>query len=187
GSTVTTVTGNVYVGYQSGMLENGSNKFHFANSPNYDLFGGDALNQIFNFSCLTIGGFLSFSATTVGGNMPAATYFYKLTGINKNGESHAGSQTSGIVTSGTTSSINLTWNAIDGADSYRVYRGTSTNGQNVYYTVTGTSFVDTYSLTTISGIPPSFNTAFNVKSAPNSVSISTDLYAGGNVGIGTMI
>ena len=47
-----------------------------------------------------------------------------------------------ITTTGTTNSVALSWTAIAGATSYIVYRGTTSGGENVFYTTTTNSFTD---------------------------------------------
>src|SRR5436853_622554 len=52
---------------------------------------------------------------------------------------------------GSTSSVTLTWVAVVGATSYRVYRGTASGGQNLYYTAapTITAYTDTNGSSTV--------------------------------------
>jgi hypothetical protein len=46
-------------------------------------------------------------------------------------------------TTGTTGSVALSWPAVSGAAGYIVYRGTSANGESVFFTTTTNSFTDT--------------------------------------------
>lgn len=49
-----------------------------------------------------------------------------------------------IATTGTTSSNTINWGAVTGAVGYRIYRGTATNTENVFYTVGAVvTFLDT--------------------------------------------
>lgn len=90
-----------------------------------------------------------------GGTLAANTYFYKITALNAFGET-IGSNERSVTTVGATSSVALTWGAVTGATSYRIYRGTGAGAENVYYT--GTSvFTDTGAAST-GGSPPGAGT-----------------------------
>lgn len=100
------------------------------------------------------------STATTGGNLAAATYYYKITALDANGET-VGSNEQSQVTTGSTSTVTLNWGAVTGATSYRVYRGTAAGSENVYYAVAGGSsvtFTDTGAANT-SASPPAGNTA----------------------------
>ena len=103
------------------------------------------------------------STSTTGGTLAAGTYFYKVTALNAAGET-VGSNEQSQVTTGTTSTVTVSWGAVTGATSYRVYRGTATNAENVFYAVAGgatVTFTDTGAAST-AGTPPSTNTAGSV-------------------------
>lgn len=100
---------------------------------------------------------LAATGATTGGTLAAGTYFYKVTALNSNGETLPSSEVS-VITTGTTSSVSLTWGAVTGATSYRIYRGTATNAQNVYYTSTTASYVDINAAST-AGTVPTVNSA----------------------------
>lgn len=98
------------------------------------------------------------STATTGGSLAAATYYYKVTALGASGET-IGSNEVSIATTGTTSTVTVTWGAITGATGYRVYRGTTTGGQNVYYAPGNvTTFTDTGAANTAGTVPAS-NTA----------------------------
>ena len=63
-----------------------------------------------------------------GGSIADGTYYYVITAVNQYGETVKGTQSAANVVSGGTghASIPLTWTAVAGATSYRVYRTTST-------------------------------------------------------------
>lgn len=83
------------------------------------------------------------STATTGGTLAAATYYYKVSAITPNGET-AGSNEVSQITTGTTSTVTLTWNAVSGATGYRIYRGTAAGTENVYYSVGAvTTYTDT--------------------------------------------
>lgn len=101
---------------------------------------------------------LTLVTSTSGGTLAAATYYYVITALNAAGETIKSNELS-VTTTGTTSSNTLTWTAVTGATSYRVYRGTSAAGENVYYTPGNVvTYVDTGAANT-GGSPPAANTA----------------------------
>lgn len=107
------------------------------------------------------------STSTTGGSLPAATYYYKVTAINEGGET-IGSNERSQLTTGSTSTVTLTWAAVPGALSYRVYRGTATGLENVYYALGNvTTYVDTGAAAT-AGTPPTTNTAWALDSLARS-------------------
>jgi len=82
------------------------------------------------------------TASSTGGSLATGTYFYKVTALNANGETLPSNEI-GVAVTGPTGSVSLTWGAVPGATGYRVYRGTSAGGENVFYASTTNSFVDT--------------------------------------------
>lgn len=77
-------------------------------------------------------------ASTTGGSLPAASYFYLVTARNATQES-APSASITVNTTGSTSSITLTWDPVPGATEYRVYFA-NTSG---YFITTTNSFTHT--------------------------------------------
>ncbi|HLK15384.1 MAG TPA: DUF6531 domain-containing protein, partial [Fimbriimonadaceae bacterium] len=98
---------------------------------------------------------LSGTTSTSGGTLATGTYYYEVSAIVGGTESTVASEISEAVT-GPTGSVALAWHAVPGATSYRVYRGTSSGGENTYYTTTNTSYTDTGSTGT-SGTPPALS------------------------------
>jgi len=94
------------------------------------------------------------STSTTGGTLAAATYYYKIVALNALGQVLISNEVS-RVTTGTTSSNTLSWGAVDGAVEYRVYRGTATNTQTGYYSVTDGSltYLDTGATLTTGTVP----------------------------------
>ena len=105
-----------------------------------------------------------------------------------------------VVVTGPTGKVTLTWSPVAGADSYRIYRGTSAGNENTYYSVDGSgsagfysapSYTDTGASGT-SGSPKSVTTAYlaktgdaKVTSAVNSglaVRLVEQLQPGPNIG-----
>jgi hypothetical protein len=70
--------------------------------------------------------------STTGGTLAASTYFYKVVGIDSTGAASGVSAEVSATTTGTTSSVGLTWDVMPGAVSYRVYAGTRTNAEFHY-------------------------------------------------------
>ena len=125
-------------------------------------------------------GTLSPSTSTTGGTLAAATYYYKVTTLDAIGGETVASPEASITTTGATSTVTLTWTAIQGASSYRIYRGTAAGAENVYYTNTAASFTDTGAANT-GGSPAAFTSAYVNKLSAN----GSSYILGGNVGIGT--
>lgn len=87
-----------------------------------------------------------------GGTLAAGTYYYKVTALDAYGQTLPSAEAS-AVTTGATSSVALTWTAVTGAVSYRIYRGTATNAQNTYFTSTAANFTDVGAAGTAGTVP----------------------------------
>jgi len=102
------------------------------------------------------------TGSATGGTLAAASYFYRVSAVNAQGETLASTEvTSGALT-GTTSSVALSWAAVPGATGYRVYR-TTTSGT---YTSpaflsapTGTTYTDTGGTALTAGTVAAVSTA----------------------------
>jgi hypothetical protein len=98
-----------------------------------------------------------------GGTITAGTYRYVVTAINANGETTASNEQT-IVTTGSTSTVTVTWAAVTGATGYKLYKtaaGGGTGTELLYKTVGAvTSDIDT-SPGAPSGAFPTVNTAAN--------------------------
>jgi hypothetical protein len=92
-------------------------------------------------------------ASTTGGTIGSETRTYAVTAVNADGETTAAQQAS-VTTTGPTASVEITWAAVPGATSYRIYRIESGD----YLTSSGTTRTDTGSAGT-AGTPPTENTA----------------------------
>ncbi|GGH93724.1 hypothetical protein ACFFGR_09135 [Arthrobacter liuii] len=83
------------------------------------------------------------TTSTTGGTLAAATYYYVATTTTAFGETAKSAEVS-QVTTGTTSTVTLSWAAITGSTGTKIYRGTAAGAENVLVaTVTGTSWTDT--------------------------------------------
>jgi hypothetical protein len=125
---------------------------------------------------------LSRVVNASGGSCASGTYYYEVTALDgSGGESAPAFEFSAVVT-GPTGSVTLNYTSIaSGAVTYRIYRGTSSGGENVFYTTTNNNtFTDTCAASS-SGTPPTTTTAYSyaVNATGNSY------FDGGNIGIGT--
>ena len=105
--------------------------------------------------------------STTGGTLADGTYYYKIVALDILGNTSLPStQTAAVVTGGGgLGSVTVTWTRVPGAYSYRIYRGTVSNTQNVYYsysnswTIAFETYLDT-NATATSGTVPTLNTTF---------------------------
>jgi hypothetical protein len=101
-----------------------------------------------------------------GGALAAATHYFKVVAIKTTHTSTAVSLPSASValTTGSSGSAVVSWSAVTGADRYRIYRGTSANGQSVYLETPSAATSFTYTgASERSGTPPSQGTFWTVK------------------------
>lgn len=98
---------------------------------------------------------LAAVASDTGGSLPADTYSYTVTALDAIGETLESSEEF-VVINTSTGMVSLTWDAVPGADFYRVYRSDSGLGLQDEFQVTSTpSFVDTALAGWTAGSPPS--------------------------------
>lgn len=120
------------------------------------------------------------STSTSGGTGLAATtqYFYVVTAIGPLGESLKSNEQNVTTGAGGTNSNTINWNAATNATGYRIYRGTATGAENVYYTVGNVvTFLDTGAAGT-SGTPPTGFTSLSgtlTQNAVRGVAVFSDL------------
>lgn len=104
------------------------------------------------------------TTATTGGTLPASTqYFYVVTATNANGETIASNEVTQTTGSGTsTNTISLSWANVQHAYGYKVYRGTTTGGENALLTTITSGATVTYTDTGTAGsaaTPPGASTA----------------------------
>lgn len=83
---------------------------------------------------------------STGGVLAAATYYYRVSAINANGEEGIPSGPVSVTTTGSTSAVTVRWGAVPGAIRYKVYRATTATGHataGTIYHASGTSYTDT--------------------------------------------
>lgn len=108
--------------------------------------------SVFNGTILAVPTNPAATPSTTGGTLAAGTYYYRITALNAAGET-TGSVEVNAVTTGTTSSVVLTWTAVTGATSYKIYKGTTAGGENTYFTSATATFTDTGTAGTAGTIP----------------------------------
>lgn len=113
---------------------------------------------VFNGSYLAVLGVPVATPSSSGGTIAAGTYYYKITALNAAGESIPSAEAS-ATTTGSTSSVVITWTAVTGATSYRIYKGSTPGGESAYFTSATATYTDTGTAGT-SATPPVVNTAF---------------------------
>jgi hypothetical protein len=121
------------------------------------------------------------ATAVVPGTHAAGTYYYVVTALVGTGETTRSAEASATLSGA--GGVSVTWAAVAGATSYRVYEGTTAATETQYYTVTAplTSFSDTGAAGT-AGTPAPTNVAFI--SAPTAF-IGTVNATGGTMGAGT--
>lgn len=123
------------------------------------------------------------SATT-GGTLAAGTYYIKIVASDGVGTTTGSSEASCTVDGTTTNACSISWSAVTGASSYRVYVGSSSGGQDRYWSTSATSYTLTAFGTgdgSTAGTVPTVTTAY-----VNKLTASGNSWMlGGNVGIGT--
>lgn len=105
----------------------------------------------------------ALATATTGGTITAGTYRYVVTAINANGETIASNEQT-IVTTGSTSTVTVTWVTVAGATGFKLYKtaaGGGTGTELLYKTV-GLVVTDTDTTPgTPTGAFPTVNTASN--------------------------
>jgi hypothetical protein len=102
----------------------------------------------------------SLATATTGGTLAAGTYAYRVSATTYGNLETTAATEQTIVTTGTTSTVTISWTAVLGATGYKVY-GRSSGGELLITTIsnpTTTSYVDTGSVTPSGALPASNNT-----------------------------
>jgi hypothetical protein len=105
----------------------------------------------------------ALSTSGSGGTITAGTYRYVVTAINANGETLASNEQT-ITTSGSTSTVTVTWSAVTGATGYKLYKtaaGGGTGTELLYKTVGAVTTDTDTSPGSPAGAIPTSNTAYN--------------------------
>lgn len=113
---------------------------------------GTPLNVMSTVGAIAVVGTVT-ATPALGGTLTDATpYYYKVTALNATGET-TGSPEATATTASPNLSIALSWTAITGATSYRVYRGTAPSGESVYFSTGTNSFTDVGAAGTAGTVP----------------------------------
>lgn len=119
----------------------------------------DNTNNVLKIGPLNPSGTITLTPSTTGGTLAAGTYYYKVTSLDGSGGESLPSAEYSVTTTGTTSSVGMSWSSVAGAINYKVYRGTTAGGENVYYTSQYDTYTDT-NATSTAGTVPTSNTAY---------------------------
>ena len=106
------------------------------------------------------------AAAVEGGTLPAGTYTYQIVARRPVGQGTIGRSTASLDVAATIAedgaSVRVTWDPVPDATEYRVY-GRDAGAQNMYWDVTGTTFVDTGVAGAAGAVPTSEGTVWSVK------------------------
>lgn len=124
--------------------------------------------------------------STTGGTIAAGTYNYAIVATNSNGSDSPPSPPLSVTTTGSTSSVTISWNRVPGAVSYKVYRAGSgsttttdfSSGSTLLTTITNgggtTTYTDT-ATTPSAGNPAVTGTSNSSNSLTYLLSVTTQL------------
>ena len=147
---------SAYAGLSEAIEEGGYSAFNFPRLEPTAAYG----EVTFSRKVLAVPTGVS-AVAAAGGSFAANTYYWKVTARNTNGETTGQTATVSLVVT-LNQKVTLTWTAVSGATSYRVYRATASNMSGAaYFDVAGggtTSYVDTGTAGTSQAVPAS-NTA----------------------------
>ena len=124
-----------------------------------DVSGSGRIQNNFGVGTLSAPGIITATPSGSGGTLTTGTYYYTLVAVDGLGNTTTtGSQASAsVVSTGGTGSVALTWTAVPGVYSYRIYQGTTT-AQTQYLTSSITSATDVGSGYTTGSTLPTINT-----------------------------
>ena len=80
----------------------------------------------------------------VGSSLPIGSYYYRISALDETGETLAGTESSEVVVGAVDKAVDLSWDAVEGASSYKIFR-TTTSG--VYGSTSLLATVETNSFT----------------------------------------
>src|SRR3954462_9218480 len=124
----------------------------------------------------------ALSTNAAGGTIAAGTYKYVVTAINALGQTMASNEQT-IVTTGSTSTVTVTWAAVPGATGYKLYKtaaGGATGTELLYKTVA----VVTTDIDTAPGAPSGALPTSNTAITPNTYAAPTKFFRIRSEGLG---
>jgi regulation of enolase protein 1 (concanavalin A-like superfamily) len=88
----------------------------------------------------------SAAVSSTAGSLAAGTHYFKVVAVLSSGgaDGYSAASTERSIAAPGGRAVTISWSAVSGADKYRIYRGTSSNGQSVYVETTGTQTSFTY-------------------------------------------
>lgn len=138
------------------------------------------------YQCLLPPVLVSATPSATGGTLSASTWYIVVSALNAAGETTMSNQIQAITT-GSTGSIAVVWNAVPGAAAYRVYFGGGSNGAQNRYVSTGSTSITLVTNAVGNGSPKTVNTAataLTVFNAPTALFLVGDISTN-YFGIGT--
>jgi hypothetical protein len=160
------------------------------NSSNASLLTADTTNMRLGvdvaYAAMSSPSISNITTSTTGGNLTANTYYYEVTAVDAAGGETSPSTQASQTTTGSTSTVTITWAPIAGAAAYNIYRSTTsgtftTGDDSTIGTVSGSNltFIDTnITLNNATASAPSTNTAYYASS--NNSNGDLQLSVGGN-------
>lgn len=119
------------------------------------------------------------TALTTGGSIPVGTYNYVVSAIFSTGESLPSTVANATVVNSTNDAVSLTWTAVTGAASYRIYRKASGAGSYSKYITSNTNSVIDTNQVQSDGVPQVSDLISNIVTGTGT-SFSTSGVVAGN-------
>lgn len=116
----------------------------------------DPMGQSVSPTTLSVPSQPTGTAVGSGGTLSSGTYYYKITAMDFAGHQTSASTERSVATAAS-DSVTLTWTAVDGAASYRIYRGTVSGTNYLLAETTGLTYLDTGTATDGATAPPGSN------------------------------
>lgn len=128
--------------------------------------------------------------TVTGGAVAAGTYYYKVSAMDETGETLPGTESAAVTVDSSNNKVDLTWTAVAGATSYKVYR-TTTSGTYTTPALVGTattnSFTDTLAIPTAGAPLATATVTYQHKHVVDAKIVVPTNATGGAVTMGTRV
>lgn len=124
---------------------------------------GDILGFVGNYTTVTLSAPQNVGTDAIGsgGGLPAGSWFYQVTAISAAGETTP-SVESEVTVQGSTSSVLVTWDVVESASGYKLYRGTTSGGENTLVATVNSGTTSNHQDNGVAGVtatPPGTNSA----------------------------